>query len=131
VAVDAVRKKTEAVRLVARRLGLDNLEVWNGRAQMWEGSAHYAVSRATAPLADLWGWFTRVRQPLEKAPEGCWAPGLVCLKGGDLTEEIATLHDASPGLVVVQTPLVRLLGRPYFADKVIVHVRAAPGAHSV
>ncbi|HLT46267.1 MAG TPA: 16S rRNA (guanine(527)-N(7))-methyltransferase RsmG [Rubricoccaceae bacterium] len=132
VAVDAVRKKTEAVRLFARRLGLANLDVWNGRAEAWDGAAHYAVSRATAPLADLWGWLARVRLPPPEVPEGCWAPGLVCLKGGDLTEEIAALHAAHPGLTVEQIPLAPLLGRAYFADKAIVSVReAAPEAQRV
>jgi 16S rRNA (guanine527-N7)-methyltransferase len=132
VAVDAVRKKTEAVRLFARRLGLDNLDVWNGRAEAWEGTAHYAVSRATAPLASLWGWFARVRAPLSDVPEGCWAPGLLCLKGGDLTEEIGALHARFPGLVVEQIPLAPLLGHPYFADKAVVRVgEAAPRAQNV
>lgn len=121
VAVDAVGKKTEAVRLFARRLGLENLDVWNGRAEAWDGEAHYAVSRATAPLADLWGWFARVQVPLEEGPEGCWAPGLVCLKGGDLADELAALPE---GLAVETTPLEPLLGRPYFADKVTLHVCA-------
>lgn len=125
VAVDAVRKKSEAVRLFARRLGLDNLTAWNGRAEAWDGRAQYAVSRATAPLTDLWGWFARVRAPLDGVPDGCWAPGLVCLKGGDLTEEIAALHIAFPGLAVATTPLEPLLGRPYFADKAILHVGEA------
>lgn len=125
VAVDAVRKKTEAVRLFARRLGFANLDVWNGRAETWDGAAHYAVSRATAPLADLWGWFARVRQPLARVPPGYWAPGLVCLKGGDLADEIAALHRVFPDLTVAKTPLLGLLGKPYFADKAIVHVGEA------
>lgn len=127
VAVDAVQKKTEAVRLFARRLGLANLDVWNGRAEAWDGAAHYAVSRATAPLAALWGWFARVRRPLADMPADCWAPGLVCLKGGDLSDEVATLHAAFPGLAVEVISLEPLLGRPYFGDKVIVHVQASGG----
>src|SRR5690606_39924734 len=125
VAVDAVRKKTEAVRLFARRLGLGNLDVWNGRAEDWPGEAHYAVSRATAPLADLWGWFDRVRRPLTGAPEGAWTPGLLALKGGDLADEIAALHAAFSGLAVEATPLEPLLGRAYFAGKALVEVRPA------
>ncbi|MDX1419119.1 MAG: RsmG family class I SAM-dependent methyltransferase [Rubricoccaceae bacterium] len=124
VAVDAVGKKAEAVRLFARRLGLDNLDVWNGRAESWDGGAHYAVSRATAPLADLWGWFARVRLPMHGVPRECWAPGLVCLKGGDLSDEIAVLPE---GLAVEQTPLGPLLGRSYFAEKAIVSVHDPRG----
>ena len=103
VAVDAVGKKTEAVKLFARRLGLENLTAWNGRAEAYDGPApHYSVSRATAPLATLWGWHERVVVALdgtdddEPVADGVWAPGLVCLKGGDLSAEGAALAEAFP-----------------------------------
>lgn len=123
VAVDAVGKKTEAVRLFARRLGLTNLTAWNGRAERYDGPApHYAVSRATAPLADLWAWFAAARVPLGGAlPDGAWAPGLIALKGGDLADEVTALHAAAPGLTVDETPLDGLLGDGW-ADKAVVHV---------
>lgn len=122
VAVDAVGKKTEAVRLFARRLDLDNLEVWNGRAEAYDGPApHYAVSRATAPLAALWGWFSHVREPLPSVPDGAWEPGLLALKGGDLTAEIADLKAAASGVEVRQVRLDAVLG-PEWADKWRVHV---------
>lgn len=123
VAVDSIAKKTEAVRLFARRLGIDNLTVWTGRAEAYDGPApHYAVSRATAPLADLWGWFAAARAPFDgPLPDGAWTPGLVCLKGGDLADERAALDAAFPGLAVTETPLDGLLGAGW-ADKALVHV---------
>ena len=125
VAVDAVGKKTEAVKLFARRLGVENLEVWNGRAEAYDGPApHYSVSRATAPLATLWGWHERVAQPLA-VDDGAWAPGLVCLKGGDLAAEAAALADAFPQTTGAARGLDDLLG-PEWSDKRIVHVTASP-----
>ena len=122
VAVDAVGKKTEAVRLFARRLGLDNLDVWNGRAEAYDGPApHYAVSRATAPLLDLWTWFAACRQPAHGVPPDAWAPGLICLKGGDLGDETAALLDAFPGLDVETEGLAGALGASW-ADKALLHV---------
>ena len=122
VAVDAVGKKTEAVKLFARRLGLENLTVWNGRAQAYDGPApHYSVSRATAPLATLWAWHARVAQPLDVAPADAWAPGLVCLKGGDLTAEAAALAEAFPETETTARGLDEVLG-PDWADKCVVHV---------
>ena len=122
VAVDAVGKKTEAVKLFARRLGLDNLTAWNGRAEAYDGPApHYSVSRATAPLATLWGWHERVARPLDGVPEGAWAPGLVCLKGGDLTDEVAALRAAFPHTSGAGHGLADVLG-PEWSDKRIVHV---------
>ena len=132
VAVDAVGKKMEAVRTFARRLGLPNLEVWIGRAETYDGPApHYAVSRATAPLADLWAWTSRVIQPLATAPEaeGLWRPSLLTLKGGNLDGEIAALHEANEGLAVEKTYLKALLG-PGYPSKVLLEVRpqASPPA---
>lgn len=122
VAVDAVGKKTEAIRLFVRRLELANVSVWNGRAEAYEGpSPHYAVSRATAPLADLWGWFAACRQPVAETDSGDWAPGLICLKGGDLTDETAVLHDEFPGVTVESHELATLLGKAW-SDKVLLHV---------
>lgn len=125
VAVDAVGKKTEAVRLFARRLDLENLEVWNGRAEAYDGPApHYAVSRATAPLTALWGWFAPIREPLSGAPPDVWAPGLLALKGGAIDAEVAGLHEAASGLDVVVTPLDEVLDASW-ADKSLVHVTEA------
>ena len=125
VAVDAVGKKTEAVKLFARRLEIDNVEVWNGRAEAYDGPApHYAVSRATAPLADLWRWFSRCRQPPPDAPADAWAPGLVCLKGGDLADEIDALTREAPDVHVETVGLADVLGAEW-SDKGIVHVTSA------
>jgi 16S rRNA (guanine527-N7)-methyltransferase len=122
IAVDAVGKKTEAVRLFARRLGVENLEVWNGRADRFPYPVHYAVSRATAPLRDLWTWYAACRVAPPAPPDAsCWAPGLVCLKGGDLRDETAALLDAAPGVAVETLGLDGILG-PTWADKALLHV---------
>jgi 16S rRNA (guanine527-N7)-methyltransferase len=127
-AVDSVGKKVRAVRAMARRLELDNLFAWNGRAEEWTGSAHYSVSRATAPLADLWHWHQRVVDPnVPSSDGGTWAPGLLCLKGGDLSAEIADLRAVDPGATVGQHPIRLLLRRNYFADKYIITVQSGGG----
>ena len=123
--VDAVLKKVRAVEEMARRLGLDNVEAHHARAEKWkgpEGGAAYAVSRATAPLWTLWRWFEPIRATAREH-EGCWAPGLLTLKGGDLRAEIAELTDRRPRLQVQSTPLGELL--PGWSDptKVLLSVR--------
>ena len=122
-AVDAVGKKVEAVRAMGRRLGLANLHSWHGRAEDWPGRAHYSVSRATAPLRDLWRWHVRIRH--RNAPTlgvNLWRPGLICLKGGDLTDEIEALRRAYPDVQIETTPLQTRFTQPYFAEKVIVEI---------
>jgi len=125
-AVDSVRKKMQAVQMMARRLGIENVHTHHTRAERWTGGpVHYSVSRATAPLADLWAWHSRLAEPLPPAPGGAWAPGLLTLKGGDLQGEIADLKAAAPGVLVASQPLQPVLSDRYFQDKVLIHVTAA------
>jgi len=130
VGVDSVGKKSRAVRTIARRLGLENCFTWNGRAEEWTGEAHYSVSRATAPLADLWRWHRRVAVPLDDTPSGdAWPPGLLALKGGDLSDEIADLRDDDPDVTIERHPLEKILGRNgFFGEKEIVGVRSGPSS---
>ncbi len=124
-AVDAVQKKVLAVRTMARRLGLTNLQAHHARAERWERDAHYSVSRATAPLATLWTWHHRVAQPLATPPDA-WPPGLLTLKGGDLSDELAALEQLDPCLHVTLWPLNQLLDDPFFAEKYLIHVASEP-----
>lgn len=122
--VDAVLKKVRAVDDMARRLGLDNVEAHHARAEKWkgpEGGAAYAVSRATAPLWTLWRWFEPVRTAAEPL-DGCWAPGLLTLKGGDLREEVAELKARRPQLRVRSTPVGELLPRWDDPTKVLLSI---------
>jgi len=126
VGVDSVGKKSRAVRTIARRLGLGNCFTWNGRAEEWTGEAHYSVSRATAPLAELWRWHRRVAVPVADAPsDDAWPPSLLALKGGDLSDEIADLREFDSDVEVERHPLDDLLGRNgFFGSKEIVAVRS-------
>lgn len=121
IGVDAVAKKTQAVEQIARELRLQNVEVWHGRAEGFSQPHTHSVSRATAPLAALWSWHVRnatARRPEVAATQ--WSPGLICLKGGDLTAEIAALPSST---VVHLEPLG--LDDPYYHDKYIVMVEEA------
>jgi 16S rRNA (guanine527-N7)-methyltransferase len=125
VGVDSVGKKCRAVRTMARRLDLDNCYAWSGRASEWTGTAHYSVSRATAPLAELWQWHRRVAVELPEPPrEEDWSPGLLALKGGDLTDELDELQAADPHVTFERRPLQFVLGRNgFFGEKEIVAVQ--------
>ena len=124
-AVDSVGKKVRAVRTFARRLELENLFAWNGRAEEWTGRAHYSVSRATAPLSDLWTWHSRVVEPVEEHGTGMWPPGLICLKGGSLTSESQDLHRTSASVAVIEEELYPILGDDHFREKKIVTVTSS------
>lgn len=119
VLIDSIRKKAAAVQSIIQELELPNASVWHGRAEDWPGRADYVVSRATAPLADLWRWSVGKRNEAERPlPDDFWQPGLLALKGGDLRTEIADLEKAFRNLNINLHPL-----GARFEDKVIVEVR--------
>jgi 16S rRNA (guanine527-N7)-methyltransferase len=83
-AVDSIAKKIRVVDEIARAVGLTNLTPVCERVETLQNPAagtpafDYAVSRAVAPTATLIGWvWPKVSR------------GMLLLKGGDLTEELA------------------------------------------
>lgn len=84
--VDSIGKKLKVVEAVAQGIGLTNVTARHIRAEeIKDRKFDLAVSRAVAPLKDLWGW----ARPLLKKPKPEAPSGLICLKGGDLTAEIS------------------------------------------
>ncbi len=124
IAVDSVQKKVWAVRLLVRELGLDNVDTWCGRAQEYPDVATHSISRATACLATLWQWHQCVAAPgarnQARSDDTEWAPGLLCLKGGDLSSELHALRRADDLLRVTRMPLDHM--GPWFRTKAVVHV---------
>ena len=87
VLVDSIGKKIKVVQEVAAAIGLKNVEAIHGRVEEIKGRKFdFAVSRAVAPLGELWGWVNRNLQVGQKSDE--LPNGLICLKGGDLNKEI-------------------------------------------
>jgi 16S rRNA (guanine527-N7)-methyltransferase len=86
--VDSINKKLTVVKEVAAAIELTNLSTQHSRVEDIKNKQFDAVvSRAVAPLKDLWRW----SKPLIKKNKnltGNAANGLICLKGGDLTQEI-------------------------------------------
>lgn len=85
--VDSIQKKLKVVQDVAENLGLANVSTEHIRAEEIRNRKFDVVlSRAVAPLQTLWQWSLPLLT-LKKYPANT-ASGLICLKGGDLNEEI-------------------------------------------
>ena len=86
--VDSINKKLTVVKEVAADIGLNNLSTQHSRIEDIKNRQFDAVvSRAVAPLKDLWRWskpLIKKKKNLEENEPN----GLICLKGGDLTQEI-------------------------------------------
>ena len=87
--VDSVNKKLKVIEAVVDAIELKNVTVQRTRAEDIENKKFdVVVSRAVAPLKDLWYWSKPL---LKKTPvdQPKRITGLICLKGGDLNKEIA------------------------------------------
>jgi len=131
-AVDSNSKKTRSVDMFCRRLNVLNCSSWHGRAEAYGESANCSVSRATAPLTDLWKWHTRMAaspRGVEESESGelVWPDGLICLKGGDLTEEKRHLEQHHPGVHVDEIRLRDHTDDAYFSTKSMVVVTNLDG----
>ena len=86
--VDSIGKKIKVVDEVAKGIGLKNVQTVHGRAEEIKNKKFdFAVSRAVAPLKDLWKWSKPLLRNERKMED--FKNGLICLKGGDLTTEIS------------------------------------------
>ena len=86
--VDSINKKLKVVTGISADIGLQNITTQHARAEEIKNRKFdVVVSRAVAPLKDLWHWskplIQKRKNNLTEIPNG-----LICLKGGDLTTEI-------------------------------------------
>lgn len=75
---DSIGKKIIVATEVAKGLGLKNVKTVNARAESLPETFDYIVSRAVTALDNFMPWV-----------KGKYSEGILYLKGGDLTEEIA------------------------------------------
>jgi 16S rRNA (guanine527-N7)-methyltransferase len=89
---DSIAKKLKVVDAVAEGLGLKNVTTQHIRVEEIKNRKFdFVVSRAVAPLKDLWRWskplLKKSHAPLVQVRSQQahlnFRPGLICLKGGD------------------------------------------------
>lgn len=121
--VDSIGKKIRAVIAIAEALNLKNITAEHIRAEQIRDRKFEAVlSRAVAPLGTLWTWSAPLllhgkNRAVHEAEE--YTTGLVCLKGGDLEQEIR-----DSGLQPLRYALYDLFPREYFRDKYMLRIPA-------
>ena len=114
------REKLKIVEAVVAETGLENVTTAHNRIEnIKDRKFDFVVSRAVAPLKELWRW----SKPLLKTKnaivqEQSFAPGLICLKGGDLATEI---HESLTKPRMIE--IIELFREPYFKEKYLLYVR--------
>ncbi|MGN6249677.1 MAG: 16S rRNA (guanine(527)-N(7))-methyltransferase RsmG [Ginsengibacter sp.] len=116
--VDSINKKLKVVEAVAKEIGLENITVQHTRAEdIHDRKFDLAVSRAVAPLKDLWRWSKPLLKKSNQKP-GKNLPQLICLKGGDLSKEI---HES--GLQPKVWEISEIFEEDFFKEKYILSIR--------
>jgi 16S rRNA (guanine527-N7)-methyltransferase len=113
--VDSIGKKIKVVNEVASALGLKNVKASHARAEEIKEKFDFVVSRAVTQLKDFYPW---VKGKFNKASKNKLPNGILYLKGGDLTQEIA---DA--GLAVQQYHLKDYFEEDFFETKQVIYVQ--------
>jgi 16S rRNA (guanine527-N7)-methyltransferase len=113
--VDSVAKKLKVVDEVASAVGLTNITTQHTRAEEIKNRQFdFAVSRAVAPIKDLWKWSYPL---IKKGFKQDLPNGLICLKGGDLVQEISE-SSVNPRMM----PIDEIFQEEYFKDKYLLHI---------
>jgi 16S rRNA (guanine527-N7)-methyltransferase len=113
--VDSVAKKLKVVDAIATDLSITNITFQHTRAEDIRGRQFdFAVSRAVAPLKDLWKWSKPLLRKERKLEE--FKNGLICLKGGDLTQEIF-----ESGLRPHQISVADFFDESFFEEKFLIY----------
>ena len=84
--IDSVGKKIKVVQDVVQQLGLKNVRAEQIRAEQVDGDFDFIVSRAVTTLSEFTGW---VKGKVSDSHYHKLRNGILYLKGGDLTEELA------------------------------------------
>ena len=90
--VDSIGKKIKVVQEVATALGLTNVTYQQARVETLEGQYDYIVSRAVTQMADFYKLTKHLLKPVTHKGD---KRGILYLKGGDLTEELAAFPSAT------------------------------------
>lgn len=112
--VDSIGKKITVVDAVAEGLQLKNVKAEKIRAEQVAGDYDFVVSRAVTRLKEFYGW---IHKRIRKQSVHPLKNGILYLKGGDLTEELA-----EAGKPHHLFDLQQYYGEPFFETKKVVYV---------
>ena len=84
--VDRIGKKLKVAQDIAERIGLTNVTFQHGDVKEVKGKFDFVVSRAVMDLGDM---VPLVKRFIYSEDRNAIPNGLICLKGGDLSGEIA------------------------------------------
>lgn len=116
--VDSIGKKIKVVQEVASALGLKNVKASHARAETIKDRYDFIISRAVTQMPVFLGW---VKGKSAKHNLHEFKNGILYLKGGDLTDELAGLR-----YPVKEFPISDFYKESFFETKKVVYVQLVP-----
>ena len=111
--IDVILKKINVVNAVAEALGLKNVKAEQLRAENVKGDYDFIVSRAVTNMPDFVSW---IKDKIKKQNKHELPNGILYLKGGDLTEELASFPKAT------EYNISEFFKDEFFETKKVVHL---------
>ena len=112
--VDRVGKKLKVARDIAEQAGLSNVTFQHGDVKEVKGQYDFVTSRAVMDLSQI---VPLVKRLIAKEQHNAIPNGILCLKGGDLTQEVRPFRHE-----VLIDELKNYFDEPYFKTKKIVYL---------
>lgn len=111
--IDVIAKKIKVVQGVVDALELKNVKAEQKRAELVKGDFDFIVSRAVTNMPDFVSW---IKDKIKKQNKHALKNGILYLKGGDLTEELAAFPKAT------LYDLAGIFEDEFFETKKVVHL---------
>lgn len=119
--VDSIGKKLKIIEAVKEAVGLSNITTQHIRAEEIKNRKFdFALSRAVAPLKELWNWSQPLLRNTKfqiKNSNEFIKSGLICLKGGNLSQEISE-SGVKPKVIEINS----LFAEDFFKEKYLLYV---------
>ena len=112
--VDRVGKKLKVARDIAEQAGLSNVTFQHGDVKEVKGQYDFVTSRAVMDLSQI---VPLVKRLIAKEQHNAIPNGILCLKGGDLTQEVRPFRHE-----VLIDELKNYFDEPYFKTKKVVYL---------
>lgn len=112
--VDSIGKKVKVATEIASAIGLKNVTTRHCRAEEEKQLFDFVVSRAVMPLTDL---LKIIRKNIKKEQSNALPNGLICLKGGELQNEVLPVKHQT-----VMYDLKDYFEEEFFETKKVVYV---------
>lgn len=111
--IDSIGKKIKVVQEISNQLGLKNITSSHMRAEDFTTKVDFVVSRAVTKMETFVPW---IKKNIRSTHKHDFKNGILYLKGGDLSEELASFTRAK------EFSLQTYFSAPFFETKKVVYL---------